>query len=120
MFHGPPRSVGLQARAAAGALAATFRTARAAAIERATTVNVAIDPARREFAADGAPIRSFAPGFTITVLPPTLPGPRDVRLIRFAPDGSASGGGVALGIGHRRLLVEVDWLTGQVAVHDVP
>ena len=120
VFHGPPRSAGLQARAAAGALAQTFRTARAAAIERGTTVTVAIDPVRRQFAADGGQLRDFAPNVAVTVLPPALNGPGTARLIRFAPDGSASGGGVALGIGTRHIQVLVEWLTGQVTVRDAP
>lgn len=118
--HGPPHLGGLQARAAAGALAETFRTARAAAIEQGVPVNVAIDPVRREFAADGAALRHFAPDVTVAVLPPTLPGPGTVRIIRFAPDGSATGGGVALGIGARRLAITVEWLTGKVQVRDAP
>jgi general secretion pathway protein H len=120
VFHGPPRSAGLQARAAAGALADTFRTARAAAIERGTIMTVAIDPDRRQFAADGGQVRNFAPGVAVTVLPPALKGPGTARLIRFAPDGSSSGGGVSLGIGARHMQVQVEWLTGKVSVSNVP
>jgi general secretion pathway protein H len=120
VFHGPPRSAGLQMRAAAGALAQTFRTARAAAIERGRTVNVAIDPARRLFATDGGQLRAFAPGMAVELLPPTLPGIGTAKLIRFAPDGSASGGGVGLAQGRRKVFVRVDWLTGQVSVSNAP
>ena len=79
VFHGPPRSAGLQTRAAAGALAQTFRTARAAAIATGQNVNVAIDPQRRQFAADGGQVRYFARDVKVAVLPPALKGPGDVR-----------------------------------------
>lgn len=118
--RGPLRSTGLQARAAAGALAQTLRAARAQAIADDHDVAVAIDPRRRVFAMDGGPPRQLAEGLSISVLPPTLPGPGSVRLIRFSPDGSATGGQVLLGSGHRRLGVSVEWLTGQVSVADAP
>jgi general secretion pathway protein H len=38
--------------------------------------------------------------------------------VRFYPDGSSSGGGVALMLGGLRYDVLVDWLTGGVSVHD--
>jgi general secretion pathway protein H len=37
--------------------------------------------------------------------------------IRFFPDGSSTGGGVALSFGGERYDVLVDWLTGGVSVH---
>lgn len=38
--------------------------------------------------------------------------------IRFYPDGSSSGGSVALSLGNDRVDVAVDWLTGGIALHD--
>lgn len=40
--------------------------------------------------------------------------------IRFFPDGSSSGGGVALSRGGERYDVLVDWLTGGVSIHARP
>lgn len=37
--------------------------------------------------------------------------------IRFFPDGSSTGGGVALSLGPERYDILVDWLTGGVSVH---
>jgi len=37
--------------------------------------------------------------------------------IRFFPDGSSTGGGVALSLGSERYDILVDWLTGGVSVH---
>jgi general secretion pathway protein H len=118
--RGPVRSQGLQTRAAAGLLAQTLREARAQAIERSRIVNVAINPLQRSFAADLGAVHNWAPGTEVTVLPPALKGPGDVRIIRFAPDGSASGGGVVLGTGARRVRIDVEWLTGRVQVANAP
>jgi general secretion pathway protein H len=116
--RGPMNSSGLQTRAAAGALAQTFRAARAQAIATDHDVAVAIDPARHLFAMDHGPVRMLSPDLTIAVLPPSLPGPGTTRLIRFAPDGSATGGSVVFGSGHRKLAISVEWLTGKVSVAD--
>lgn len=37
--------------------------------------------------------------------------------IRFFPDGSSTGGGVALSLGAERYDILVDWLTGGVSIH---
>jgi general secretion pathway protein H len=42
-----------------------------------------------------------------------------VGAIRFYPDGSSSGGGVALLLSGLRYDVLVDWLTGGVSIHDM-
>jgi general secretion pathway protein H len=38
--------------------------------------------------------------------------------IRFFADGSSSGGQVIVSAAGRRFLVDVDWLTGRVSIHD--
>jgi len=115
--RGPMRSQGLQLRAAAGALAQGFRAARAAAIATGEDVTVAIDPARRGFAiGHHAPVQ-LAPGLAIEA-PDALHGPGTLRLIRFAPDGSDSGGQVIVSTGGKGVKISVEWLTGQVSVAD--
>jgi general secretion pathway protein H len=118
--RGPVRSRGLDARAAAGSIAQALRSARAQAIERSQTVNVAIDPVKHVLAPDGGAVRALAPDMQVAVLPPAFPGRGSARLISFAPDGSASGGEILLGSGKRRLRISVEWLTGQVKVEDAP
>ena len=49
---------------------------------------------------------------------PPRPGADRIKLIRFAPDGSSTGGRVLLGTGRRQLSITVQWLTGQVSVGD--
>jgi general secretion pathway protein H len=41
-----------------------------------------------------------------------------IGAIRFFPDGSSTGGGVALSLGAVRYDILVDWLTGGVSVHE--
>ena len=38
--------------------------------------------------------------------------------IRFYPDGGSTGGRVTLAAGERKFEVDVDWLTGRVAILD--
>ncbi len=111
------RSTGLQLRAAAGAMAQNFRAARAAAIATNHPVTVAIDPARHMFSVDGRAPVLLAPDLSLDVSD-ALRGPGTVRIIRFAPDGSDSGGRVVLGTGGREVQISVQWLTGQVSVAD--
>jgi general secretion pathway protein H len=115
--RGPMRSTGLQLRAAAGAMAQNLRAARAAAIASNRQVAVAIDPARHVFSVDGRAPVLLAPDLSLDVSD-ALRGPGTVRIIRFAPDGSDSGGHVVLGTGGRQVQISVQWLTGQVSVAD--
>ena len=41
-----------------------------------------------------------------------------VGAIRFFPDGGSNGGRVTLAVGERKFNVDVDWLTGRVAILD--
>ncbi len=116
--RGPMRSPALALRAAAGTLVQTLRAARAQAITTNRDVAVVIDPARDEFAQDHGPVHHVARDLDMAVLPPAVAGPGRSRMIRFGPDGSSTGGAVRLGEGHRQVLIEVEWLTGQVSVHD--
>jgi general secretion pathway protein H len=116
--RGPSRSRGLETRAAAGALAQALRSARAQAIASDQYVNVAIDPVRHVFAVDHTAAQAVDRSIDMAVLPPALPGPGGIRLIRFSGDGSSTGGAVLLGTGRRQLKISVEWLTGKVSVAD--
>ena len=123
--RGPMRSRGLEARAAAGSLAQSFRAARARAIAIDGDVQVVIDPVRHVFAADGSKPVVVSRELSMVVEPAApgqavLRGPGSTRIIRFSPDGSSSGGEVLLGLGRRRIGITVEWLTGQVKVSDAP
>ena len=120
--RGPMRSPSLEARAAADRLVRTLRLARTQAIAADHTVTVAVDPERHLFALDGATPQSLPPQMEValavadTVVTAT-PGHR-VGVVRFAPDGSSSGGRVTLTEGRHSVAVGVDWLTGRVTIAD--
>ena len=118
--RGPPRSAALEIRGAAGEMAQALRLARGRAIMLNGPVGVTVDLARRTYRVDGAPERGVPPALALTVLAAggaTL-GDRSAA-IRFAPDGSSSGGHVELSDGRRRVRVAVDWLSGRVSVAEV-
>jgi general secretion pathway protein H len=104
LARGPIHSTRLDTQSTARDLAGTLRLARARAIaaNRSVTVNIASGA----WQAEGTP---------------TMSAPRDVTLagtakIQFAPDGSSSGGQIAVQGGDRRIGISVDWLTGRVHV----
>ena len=113
-LRGPMRSRGLELRAATEQVAQTLRAARAEAIAADHTVDVALQPGGYRV---GAGRFHPLPGLSLsasTVLGATQPG------IRFAPDGSSSGGVVAIADRAQQRRIAVDWLTGRVRIADAP
>jgi general secretion pathway protein H len=117
--RGRPRSAGLEARMVARDLAHALRAARAQAIAADREVDVTLDPGRHSFRIDAGPEHALPAwlGMAVVGLRGTNPA---IRAIRFAPDGSASGGTVVLARGREDLRVGVDWLTGRGSVADAP
>jgi len=100
--RGPMHSTRLDTEAAARELAGALRMARGRAIARDQAVSV-------RFAADRYQIEGMAAHAV----------PTDVSLtgnsvIRFAPDGSSSGGTIVVQASNIRMVVAVNWLTGHV------
>jgi general secretion pathway protein H len=107
-------------KAAARQLAAGMRLARSEAMASRRETFVTIDVEGRRFLV-GTDTRAH-------------PLPKDVEIqlftaqkdlvsdkvgaIRFYPDGGSNGGRVTVGAGERKLEVDVDWLTGRVAILD--
>ena len=105
-------------KGAARQVAAGLRLARSEALATRRETGVVLDLGRRTFKVerDG---REHA-----------LPGAIDIKLftaqsdlvsdtvgaIRFFPDGGSNGGRVTLAVGERKYDVDVDWLTGRVAI----
>jgi general secretion pathway protein H len=92
-------------------VASGLRLARARAIARQAPVLFAAGPGGHGYVLDGI----------LHALPPAML----VRLagapaIRFAPDGSSSGGILQLSEGSAARVVRVDWLTGRVTVTGRP
>jgi general secretion pathway protein H len=93
--YAPPRSRWLQTVAAGHQVAATMHAAQSRAIRTGAAVAWAPPP--------------LPAWLTVTVSAP--PGG-----LVFEPDGSATGGTVALVSGGRRFTVQADWLTGRIQV----
>lgn len=92
-------------------LASALRLARSRAIARQQPVLFTVTADGRGYVLDGV-----AKG-----LPPTVVAAMEgVPVIRFAPDGSSSGGAVRLATGNRMRQLRVEWLTGRVSVAAVP
>ena len=108
--RGPQRSAALDLRAGTQRVAAALRLARGRAIAADRVVAFAL--AGDGFRLDGGAPEALPSGVGARLLPP------GVAAIRFAPDGSASGGRVLLAAGGRAASVQVDWLTGGVRVGD--
>ena len=114
--RGPLRSAGLDGQAAAVRIAGTLRTARAEAIARNRPVAVLFDPGANRFGLAGRTPTTLAPELLLRVA-----APAGRSSIGFAPDGSSTGGEVAVVLpGGRRYVVTADWLTGRVALGAPP
>jgi general secretion pathway protein H len=91
----------------ADGLANTLRLARARAIARQETVVFTVTAGGHGYVVDGQ----------VRVVPETLSvSMAGTPVIRFAPDGSSSGGAVRLIAGAQTRTVRVDWLSGRVSV----
>ncbi len=118
MFGGPVSTSEL--RATARQLAAGLRLARSEAVSERRETFLVIDVAGKRFKVDRE-AREHA-----------LPSKVDLKLftaqndlvsenvgsIRFYPDGGSNGGRITVASGARKFDVDVDWLTGRVAILD--
>ena len=119
MFGGPVSTSEL--RATARQLAAGLRLARSEAVSERRETFLVIDVAGKRFKVDRE-AREHA-----------LPSKVDLKLftaqndlvsenvgsIRFYPDGGSNGGRITVASGARKFDVDVDWLTGRVAILDL-
>lgn len=104
----------------ASAVAAALRATRSEAILADRPADFVVDVGQALYrAGDRAPRQRLAGSPDIilyTTTDETLS--KAVGAIRFYPDGSSTGGGIALSRDGRRYDVLVDWLTGEVSVHE--
>ncbi len=105
-------------RGAARQLAAGLRSARNEAITRRREAVLTLDLAQRRFGVSGDPREIKLPdGITLkldTAQSEITDGA--TGSIRFFPDGSSTGGAVTVGGPKAAYRVNVDWLTGAVAI----
>jgi general secretion pathway protein H len=116
----PPWSSGLGLKSTAAELASGLRLARSQAIVSTRSVALGLDLVRHRYRVGTGAERRLPGNLSIELL--TIAGERlgdGAGDIRFNPDGSSTGGRIALGDGRQRLAVGVDWLTGRISVADV-
>ena len=116
----PPWSSGLGLRGTASELASGLRLARSEAIASNRPVAFDLDIAARRYRVGAGTVRQLPANLSIELL--TIAGESrgaNVGDIRFNPDGSSTGGRIALADGKRHMAVGVDWLTGRVSVADI-
>ena len=107
-------------KAAARSLAAGLRQAQTIAMTSKRDTALTLDLDSREFTVTGdATIREVAKGLELKLYTAQSEVTSEKRgAIRFYPDGSSTGGRITVASGERKYLVDVDWLTGRVAITD--
>ena len=107
-------------KGAARELAAGLRQARTEAMASRRETLVMIDLEGRRFVVGDEPKpRAMPDGIEVKLFTAQMDIVNDkVGGIRFYPDGGSNGGRVTLAAGERRFEVDIDWLTGRVAILD--
>ena len=105
-------------KSAARQVAAALRFARSDAVATRKETRVVLDLERRTFQVDRDPRLHALPKQLEMKL---FTAQRDivdekVGAIRFYPDGGSNGGRVTLAAGERKYEIDIDWLTGRVAI----
>jgi general secretion pathway protein H len=105
-------------RSAAREVAAGLRLARGQAIAQRTEAMLVVDVATRSFIVPpDARVHALPSGIDLKLFTAQRDLLSDrVGTLRFYPDGGSNGGRVTLSAGERKYDVDVDWLTGRVAI----
>jgi general secretion pathway protein H len=107
-------------RGSARALAAGLRAARSEALAQRRETFLVLDVAGKRFKVDQDPREHKLPKGVMlklfTAQNDLIDG--SVGAIRFFPDGGSNGGRITVAAGERKFEVDVDWLTGRVAILD--
>jgi general secretion pathway protein H len=107
-------------RSAARSLASGLRLARSEAVSQRRETFLVLDVAGRRFKVDRDPQEHALPRSVELKLFTAQKDLVDDKVgsIRFYPDGGSNGGRITVGSGERKYEVDVDWLTGRVAILD--
>ena len=106
-------------QAASGELAALLRRTRSEAIANNAPVAVRVNVDAPSFGIPGQRVYAVPDRLKLTLFTAVTDElPSNVGEIRFFPDGSSTGGEVTLAGGNAHRYVQVDWLTGRVAVYE--
>jgi general secretion pathway protein H len=119
MFSGTGASTG-ELKSAARQLAAGLRMARSEALATRQETRVVVDLEQRTFRIDrDAYLHALPKQIEVKLFTAQSDLVNDrVGAIRFFADGGSNGGRVTLASGSRKYDVDVDWLTGRVAILD--
>ena len=118
MFGGPVSTSEL--RASARSLAAGLRLARSEAVSRRRETFLTLDVEGKRFKVGDDPREHALPKrveLKLFTAQNDLVSDK-VGAIRFYPDGGSNGGRITVAAGTRKFDVDVDWLTGRVAITD--
>jgi len=97
-------------------LAGALRLAREQAIREGRPAYLTLDPERRRWVIPGSgQSGSLSPTTRVIITADRADIRNSMASVRFAPDGSSSGGRITLETGSRQHVLRVDWLTGRVA-----
>ena len=108
----------LELRAAARELAAGLRTARSEAVTQRRETFLVVDLEGRRFKVDQSSQEHNLPSrieLKLFTAQNDLVSEK-VGAIRFFPDGGSNGGRITVASGDRKYDVDVDWLTGRIAI----
>jgi general secretion pathway protein H len=118
MFGGPVSTSEL--RASARQLAAGLRLAQSEAVSEHRETFLVLDVAGKRFKVDNDPKEhklSSRIDLKLFTAQNDLVS-ESVGSIRFFPDGGSNGGRITVASGERKFDVDIDWLTGRIAILD--
>jgi general secretion pathway protein H len=118
LFSG--RTSTAELRATARELAAALRFARGQAITRQRETVLTLDTEHRHYTVSGRErSRRLPKGIGLKLITARSERIATHRAaIRFFPDGSATGGQITLSGGKQSYIVDINWLTGRVAIYN--
>ena len=107
-------------KSSARQVAAGLRFARSEAVATRSETRMWLDLEKRAFRVDHDPRQHNLPAGLEMKLFTAQNDIADEKVgsIRFYPDGGSNGGRVTLAAGERKFEIDVDWLTGRVAILD--
>jgi general secretion pathway protein H len=106
-------------KASARMLASGLRQAQTTAISTRRDSLLTLDVEAREFRVDEGERRHVADSVELKLFTAQSEVTNErIGAIRFYPDGSSTGGRITVASGERKYLVDVDWITGRVAIDE--
>lgn len=107
-------------KASARALASGLRQAQSTAMATRRDATLSVDMESREFNFTGSSRAHVLPeGIELKLLTAQTEVESERKgAIRFYADGSSTGGRITVAAGERHYFVDVDWLTGRVAINE--